>query len=60
MFAELLTGHTLFPGHDEMDMVHRFTDLLGFPTSANMPGCDKLDKYRWGAPPAGAGDWGWG
>jgi len=46
VFAELLTGKTLFDGHSELEQIDKIFNLLGSPTGLNWPSFDLLPLSR--------------
>jgi len=46
VFAELLTGKTLFDGHSEIEQIDKLFNLLGSPTGLNWPSFDSLPLSR--------------
>jgi cell division cycle 2-like protein len=53
IFAEMLTGKTLFPGEGELDQMSKIFKLLGSPTEEIWPGFSSLPnagKISWRNP----------
>lgn len=46
IFAEMTTGHPLFPGSSVSDELLRIFKILGTPTDAEWPGIKELPDYR--------------
>lgn len=45
IFAELLVGRPLFPGHSEADQLHKICTIMGAPSDKTVPGVESLSKY---------------
>jgi len=46
IFAELVTGHPLFPADSEIDQIYKIFQLLGTPNERNWAGVTKLPYYK--------------
>lgn len=45
VFAELITGQTLFKGSNELSTLSKIIDIIGCPTEENWPGVSELPNY---------------
>jgi len=46
IFAEMATGHPLFPGRADIDQIFKIFQRVGTPTSETWPGVDRFQYYN--------------
>lgn len=46
IFAEIVTGHALFPADSEIDQLYKIFQVLGTPSEKTWPGVSALPYYR--------------